>query len=91
MNSISEAFLHIDHDGTGIDYDELTAVINKVDKSVTTEEIDAFFKTADAIGDEADGRIEWAEFLEAVRISQADPKAMTLDLGGLVKSMQVIP
>ena len=88
---LKEAFHHIDRDGTGIDYDELTAVINKVDKSVTTEEIDAFFKTADAIGDEADGRIEWAEFLEAVRISQADPKAMTLDLGGLVKSMQVIP
>jgi len=28
--------------------------------------------------------------LEAVQISQADPKAMTLDLGGLVTSMQVL-
>ena len=88
---IREAFLHVDKDGTGIDFDELTTVINKVDPSVTAEEIAAFFKMADAIGDVADGRIHEIQFLEAVQISQADPKAMTLDLGGLVTSMQVIP
>ena len=75
-------FAKFDEDGGGVDKEEIRLIVDKIDPSITDEQVDILFKAADTDGG---GVIDFDEFFAA---ATADNDDSNFDLGILVKKEQ---
>ena len=87
MEAAKMAFGKFDKDGQGINKDEMTAMCNKIDKSITKKQIKQLFEAADKDGG---GIIDFNEFWAALQgqPGSGDKSSEQIDLSGLVSASE---
>ena len=83
MEAAKTAFGKFDKDGQGINKDEMMAMCNKIDKSITKKQINQLFDAADKDGG---GIIDFNEFWAALQGD--DTSSEQIDLSGLVSASE---
>ena len=82
MEEMREVFKKFDVDGEGVTQEEVRAIVDKIDPSISDDQVEILFKAADTDGG---GRIDFEEFHAA---ATSDHHDSNFDLGILVKKEQ---
>ena len=83
VEQMKAVFKKFDTDGGGVDIDEVRAIVNKIDHTISDKKVAALFKSADTDGG---GTIDFREFYRAAH-EHHGPKS-NFDLNVLVKKEQ---